>query len=88
MTSMICFLFAPFLLLLRHPPILNEEQVLLQSGVGVKYTAFPTDSPDDVSTPLVLTTKLMTQQPAAAAAAFPSQSERRPATRLAPPLVH
>lgn len=41
-TAFICFAFAPFLLLLRHPPILNEEQILLQ-GSCVKYVNYTDD---------------------------------------------
>lgn len=38
-TALICFSFAPFLLLLRSPPILNEEQILLQ-GSCVRYVNY------------------------------------------------
>lgn len=41
-TALICFAFAPFLFLLKHPPILNEEQILLQ-GSCVKYVNYTDD---------------------------------------------
>lgn len=37
LTALLCFLFAPWLLMLRRPPILNEEQALLST---VRYVAY------------------------------------------------
>lgn len=65
MTALITFIFAPFLLLLRKPPILNEEQVLLQSGC-VKYSAIAVATPDeddDSHSRPVVATKILMQQP-------------------------
>lgn len=41
-TALVCFTFAPFLFLLKNPPILNEEQILLQ-GSCVKYVNYTDD---------------------------------------------
>lgn len=65
--------------MLRRPPILNEEQVLLQ-GASVKYTNYTDElaSPDDMPP---VTTRLVRQQPS-----LPSTNPfLHPATQLAPP---
>lgn len=77
-TAIICFMFAPFLLILRNPVILNAEQILLQNS-GVKYVNY-TDSEDpapDQETKYV--NRVLQHQPS-----LPLNSTPHPPTHLNP----
>lgn len=90
MTAILCFAFAPFLLMLRNPVILNEEQVLLQAAGCVKYSNYTNESPDEENGPTVRT-KLVAQQPIVGPSVAPVIPARHPPTHLSPhssPLVH
>ena len=44
-TAIFCFLFAPFLMLLRSPPVFNEAQNLIHNA-GQKYTSYTNEELD------------------------------------------
>lgn len=48
-TALVCFVFAPCMLLLRNPPAKNEIRTLLKDG-AVKYVSYLSDGTDDDET--------------------------------------
>lgn len=45
-TALVCFAFAPCMLLLRNPPAKNEIRTLLKDG-SVKYASYLSEGTDD-----------------------------------------